>query len=189
MKGIFSRPWWYVYMLFEMIGKGLNEKFWHVHLADGGHFENLGLYELVRRRCQLIIISDAGADSNYSFSDLAKVIEMVRVDFGAKVSLSVDDLIPQGEYGLSKSAFTIGSIKYIGSSIPATFIYIKTTMTKGLPEDIYGYRRANPTFPDQSTADQFFSETQFEAYRELGFQIGKSLCGNNGDKDIEALFN
>ena len=188
LKGIFSRPWWYLYMLREMFGKGLNEHCRHVHLADGGHFENLGLYELVRRRCRFIIISDAGADPEFGFGDLAKVIEMVRVDFGAKVILTTDDMVPEGKQRLSKYAFTIGSIEYVDPKQLATLIYIKTAVTKGLSEDIYGYRRANPGYPDQSTADQFFDEAQFEAYRELGFQVGKTLCAGATHQCMESLF-
>jgi len=188
-NGFFSRPWWFIYMLYEILGNGLNENYRHVHLADGGHFENLGLYELVRRRCRFIIISDAAADPDYGFLDLAKVIEMVRVDFGAKVMLSTDSLVPQGEKRYSERAFAVGSIQYIDQAEPAKLIYIKTTITKGLSEDIYGYRRANPTYPDESTADQFFDETQFEAYRELGFQIGEALCSGGPHQDIESLFN
>ena len=187
-RGLLARPWWYIYMLSEMFGDGLNERNYHVHLADGGHFENLALYELVRRRCRYIIISDAGADPAFDFGDLAKVIEMVRVDFGAKVSLNIDDLVPQGEQRLSKRAFALGSIDYIDGKEPAKLIYIKTAITEGLPEDIYGYRRAHPTYPDQSTANQFFVEAQFEAYRELGFQIGKALCAGENHADMEALF-
>ena len=159
-----------------------------MHLADGGHFENLALYELIRRRCRFIIISDAGADPKFDFSDLAKVIEMARVDFGAKVTLSTDDLVPSSETGLAKNAYVTGSIKYLDDKEPAKLIYIKTTLTKGLPEDIYGYRRANPTYPDESTSNQFFNETQFEAYRELGYQIGKKLCDGERKENIESLF-
>jgi len=187
-KGVFSRPWWFFYMLYEILGNGLNENYRHVHLADGGHFENLGLYELVRRRCRFIIISDAAADPDYGFLDLAKVIEMVRVDFGAKVTLFTDSLIPTGDRRLSEYAFTMGTIKYLGCEEPAKLIYIKTAITKGMSEDIYGYRRANPTYPDESTADQFFDETQFEAYRELGFQIGEALCSGKSHQNIESLF-
>ena len=187
-NGLFSRPWWYLYMLREMFGNGLNERRRHIHLADGGHFENLGLYELVRRRCRFIIISDAAADPQFGFSDLAKAIEMVRVDFGAKVTLATDDMIPTGEKKLARRAFSLGTVKYIDRETPARLIYIKTTLTEGLPEDLYAYRRANPAYPDESTADQFFGETQFEAYRELGFQIGEALCAGETYPEMESFF-
>jgi hypothetical protein len=44
-------------------------------------------------------------------------------------------------------------------------------MIKGMPEDVYAYRKAHGAFPDESTADQFFDEVQLESYRELGYQV------------------
>ena len=113
---------------------------------------------------------------------------MVRVDFGAKVSLATDGLVPTGEKRFSKQAFAIGSVKYIDREESAKLIYIKTTLTEGLPEDLYAYRRSNPGYPDQSTADQFFDEPQFEAYRELGFQIGEALCADETYQNMEEFF-
>lgn len=178
MGNSFFHPMWYYYMLREMLGKGLDEKCWQIHLSDGGHFENLGLYELIRRQCRTIIISDAAADANWKFDDLAKVIEMVRVDFGAQVEIDIERLKPKGDSRISDSAFVKGTITYDmekNGVKTADLIYIKTTIIDGLSEDIYSYKCSNPTFPDQSTADQFFDERQFEAYRELGFLIGKTL--------------
>lgn len=192
-----SQPSWYKYLFREMLGRGLNEDDKYVHLSDGGHFENLGLYELLRRRCKYIIVSDAGADPDFSFGDLTKIIEMARVDFGAKIDLDTTPLRPQGEDRLSRQPFVYGSISYSevgafeGSPETGHLIYIKTSVIAGLAEDIYGYRRKFPDFPDQSTADQFFDEPQFEAYRELGFQIGSRLTGGkdqNFDGDLDKLF-
>lgn len=178
-KGL-SRPRWYWYIFRELFSRGLDENNWHVHLSDGGHFENLGLYELVRRRCRVIIVSDAGADPEWSFSDLAHVIELVRLDFGAKVEINIEPLKPFGTERISPRAFVEGKITYIkkeGEPGPefATLIFIKTAMISGLTEDINGYRRQHPVFPDESTLDQFFDEKQFEAYRELGFQVGERV--------------
>jgi hypothetical protein len=186
-SGLLSRPWWYVYMLREMLGKGLNETHSHVHLSDGGHFENLGLYELVRRRCRYIVACDAGADPNWTFADLAKIMKLVRVDFGAQIELSTNALHPRGRDRRSRRPFVRGRIRYHDGT-EGNLIYVKTSIVDGLPEDIYGYRRANPSFPDQTTADQFFDEAQFEAYRELGFAIGKRVCGGEDCESAEALF-
>ncbi len=175
LRGL-SRPWWYWYMFAELFGGGLNEKRPHVHLSDGGHFENLGAYELIRRRCKYIIIADAAADDEWTFGDLAKLIEMVRIDFGAQVHLNVDPLKPQGTERRSERAFVRGHIEYPDTQEQSQLIYVKTTLIDGLPEDIYAYHRVNPSFPDQTTADQFFDEPQFEAYRELGYHIGRNLC-------------
>lgn len=178
---------YYVNMFSEMFGKGLDEKKAFVHLSDGGHFENLGLYELIRRRCRYIIVSDAGNDPGWSFGDLARVIEMVRVDFGAHVDLNTQPLQPGGEERIAKQGFITGTVTYKDGTV-ADLIYINTVIIEGLPEDIYSYRRTNPRFPDQTTSDQFFDEKQFEAYRELGFQIGHTLCNYGPDEDFTAIF-
>lgn len=172
-------PAWYYYIFREMLGVGLNENCYQVHLSDGGHFENLAVYELIRRRCGLILASDAGCDPHFHFSDLAKLIELVRVDFGAELQLCTELLRPDMATGISKLPYVIGSVKYITGE-EGVFIYVKSTLFKGLSEDIYGYRRKDSSFPDQTTTDQFFDEQQFEAYRELGFAIGMMLFGDEG---------
>ncbi len=172
-----------------LFGRGFNTRAGYLELSDGGHFENLGLYELIRRRLDLIIVSDAGADPEFSFQDLANAVEKVRVDFGAVIRFDegkydLRHLMPGSagkslfvrRYDLARRGFAIAQIHYGGDDEKiGTLLYVKTTMTKKLPADVYGYKDAHPSFPDQSTADQFFDESQFEAYRELGYQIGKSM--------------
>ena len=168
---LWRNPTWYSIFI-EMFGRGLNEKRWSIHLSDGGHFENLGLYELVKRRCRCIIVCDATADPGYLFEDLGKAVELVRVDFGAKVDLNTKDFIPEDKKNkISKSAWVKGKIIYDNKE-EGDLIYITTTLIEDLPEDIYAYQRRNSKFPDQGSGDQFFDEQQFEAYRELGFNIG-----------------
>jgi len=178
-------PAWYYYIFREMLGVGLNENCHQLHLSDGGHFENLAVYELIRRRCGLIVAADAGCDPEFHFSDLAKLIELVRVDFGAELSLCTDPLRPDPVSGISKLPYVIGTVKYIDGE-EGIFIYLKSTLVKELSEDIYGYRRKDNSFPDQTTTDQFFDEQQFEAYRELGFSIGTMLFGE-GPMDEQRL--
>ncbi len=164
-----------------LFGFGFRERWPFVELTDGGHFDNLGIYELVRRRCRLIIAVDAGADPKYQFDDLANAIERVRVDFGAKIAISGEDLRPLlpgfGETGRPSPAqhgWLYADVKYADGTL-GTLIYITTTFTEGLPADLYGYKAAHPNFPDEPTSDQFFDEQQFEAYRELGYQITSDM--------------
>jgi Patatin-like phospholipase len=171
---IFSRPFWHLYMLREMFGWGINEKGCYLHLSDGGHFENLGLYELVRRKCRYIIVADAGADSRWTFGDLARACERIRVDFCAHMEINTMPLHPDKESHLSPQPCILGTINYEDGN-KSTVLFIKSTVFPNLPEDIYGYKRANPNFPDQTTADQFFDEAQFEAYRELGYSTGRYI--------------
>jgi len=177
--GFWPALWW-------LFGRGLHENDWILKLTDGGHFENLGLYELVRRRCRLIIVSDASADPHWAFADLSNAIQKVRVDFGAAIDMDTRDLQPRGDNRISRSPFVVGRIRYLPTepsdgSPPnpkddeGTIIYIKTCVIHGLPEDIYGYRRDDRAFPDTPTTHQFFDEAQFEAYRELGFRLGQTM--------------
>lgn len=70
----------------------------YVELSDGGHFENLGIYELVRRRVPLIVVVDAAQDESCSLGDLANAIERVRVDFGVRVDFAWKDYALSGLY-------------------------------------------------------------------------------------------
>lgn len=174
----------WLWLILTEIMRGPREDTDFIRLSDGGHFENLGLYELVRRKCQWIIVSDAGADKNWKFGDIARAIERVRVDFGAEVNIDLGPLIPDGTSGNSARPFSIGSIIYNDKTKSrGTIIYVKTTLFCGLPADVFGYRSANQDFPNESTLNQFFTEVQFEAYRELGYQAGKTLL-----ESIEWIF-
>ncbi|HEM49149.1 MAG TPA: hypothetical protein ENO27_02955 [Caldithrix sp.] len=189
-----AAPLWHIYAFKEMLGWGMNEDNYYVHVSDGGHFENLGLYELIRRKCPYIIVSDAGADPDYTFRDIARVCELVRVDFNAEIEIDVMPLIPDSETGYSSKAFIIGKIRYFNQESKkydktGKLVYINTVVTaKGLPQSIYGYKRDYNDFPDESTANQFFNETQFEAYRELGYRIGESIVKNWKSGKVEEIF-
>ncbi len=182
----------------EMLRRNkMNETAEFVQLSDGGHFENLALYELFRRKARLIIVCDAGADKNYEFGDLANAIEKARVDFGVTVDISRNDLkklTPETtpgqqemDYPVADQSFLLSRVHYNDDEAeaePAWLIYIKTTLTKNVGADIHGYKRVNPTFPDQTTADQFFDEVQLEAYRELGWQIAHDMMNDEKIKPL-----
>ena len=54
-------------------------------VTDGGHYENLGIEPLLKRRCRLIIASDAGQDGQYEFADLMRLIRWARINEGIEV--------------------------------------------------------------------------------------------------------
>jgi hypothetical protein len=164
------RPWWWIFLFREMLGIGLDARRRHVHLSDGGGFENLGLYELVRRRLRTIVVCDAGADPELTLSDLGRAIERVRADFGAEISLSADPIWRQRADVLQQTPWLRGTVRYADGS-EGEIVYIKPMLCAGLSADVYAYWRANPAFPDEPTSEQFFAEPQFEAYRELSAQI------------------
>ncbi|MBF0375386.1 MAG: patatin-like phospholipase family protein, partial [Alphaproteobacteria bacterium] len=161
-----------------VVGVGMDENAWMVMLSDGGHFENLGLYELFRRKLDLIVVSDAGCDPKFSFADLGNAIEKARVDFGIQVKFAkatpLADLVSDAST-MARRGFAVATILYPNQR-PGRLVYLKPTLTNDLPADLYAYRAANAAFPHQSTADQFFDEAQFEAYRELGYQLGKAVA-------------
>jgi hypothetical protein len=162
-----------IYLINELIGR-TNDTSRYVNLSDGGHFENLGLYELVRRRCKYIIVSDAEEDSTFSFNGLGNAIRKCRTDFGVDIRMNPDQLRPVLEsgrkHGRSRSHCAVGDIIY-SPETRGKLLYIKTTLTGDEPGDVLEYKLCHPDFPHQSTANQFFDESQFESYRELGQHI------------------
>jgi hypothetical protein len=139
-----------------------------VNLSDGGHFDNMGLYELVRRRCSFILLCDAEQDGDYKFEGLGSAIRKCRVDFGAQIEINPERIKPQENGAFSESHCAVGKIVYLDGS-KGTLLYIKASMTGDEPEDVLQYRAAQPHFPHETTADQWFGESQFESYRALGF--------------------
>jgi hypothetical protein len=159
----------------------------YVYLSDGGHFENLGLYEMVRRRCSTIVVVDAGCDPDLTFADLGNAVRKVRIDFGVEITFDAPYPPVSGaasaRLGLANRPdslavspyYAIGRIHYPGAASDGELIYIKAAIHGDEPEDIGSYAAANPAFPHETTADQFFSESQFESYRRLGLHIGRKV--------------
>lgn len=162
----------------------------YVYLTDGGHFENLGIYEMVLRRCHLIIISDAAADPDYNFGDLGNAIRKVRIDLGVPIEFTSMPIFSQDskDYDKRKGMYwAIGRIRYScidGNVQDGLLIYIKPAVYGSEPGDVLEYKKSHPTFPHQSTADQFFDEPQFESYRILGSHVMDQMCGSD-DADLD----
>ncbi len=149
-----------------------------INLSDGGHFDNLGVYELLRRRCKYIIVGDAEADPQMQFQALAYIIRLARIDFGVDIEIDTSSLKRDRENGLSHQHCTVGIIKYPqcpeGDAEEGYLLYCKSSLTGDEPEHLHEYRVKHPSFPHQTTADQWFDEQQFEVYRELGFHVGNT---------------
>jgi len=148
----------------------------YVYLSDGGHFENLGLYEMVLRRCHCILVSDAGCDERIEFQDLGNAIRKVRIDLGIDIVINLEPLRPQRQTKQSGVHCAIGTIYYsrVDPGAPdGILIYLKPSLTGDEPVDILEYAAHHEAFPHESTADQFFDESQFESYRRLGQHIGE----------------
>lgn len=172
-----------------------------VYLTDGGHIENLGVYELLRRRCKVIIAVDAEADAPMNFASLMKLQRYARIDLGIRIDLPWTPIRDRtraimAENAASKSVpgavaphdepqdhvhVAIGVIDY-GGNDRGYLVYIKSSLSSDENDYIRDYARRNPTFPHETTGDQFFSEEQFEVYRSLGFHMTHGFLA--GDHDV-----
>jgi hypothetical protein len=169
------------YLLRELFGIA-DEKNRFVNVSDGGHFENLGIYELVRRRCKVIIASDAECDELLQFGSLGNLVRVCETDFGAKIEIDVS-AIRQQKNGFSLAHCSVGKITYSNGST-GYLIYLKASVSGDEDVGVTQYRSVHPSFPHETTADQFFSEDQFESYRKLGQHVVRtSLRGGNQPGD------
>jgi hypothetical protein len=151
-----------------------NDRSKYVYLSDGGHFDNLGLYEMLRRRCRHIVISDATSDPDYVYADLGNVMRRAAIDFGIRITFDHLDMVGRGERPLKGAYSASAIIEYpemqsSGQRQRGRLLYIKSYCA-GLeePADVRAFYHANPAFPHDTTLDQFFGEAQFESYRVLG---------------------
>jgi hypothetical protein len=159
------------YLVKEMFARA-GERNYFVNVSDGGHFENLGIYELARRRCKVIIACDAECDPTLAFGSLGSVVRMCETDFGARIEIDVESIRKQKEMGVSRAHCAVGRITYANGS-RGYLIYLKSSLTGDEDIGIEQYLAAHPGFPHESTGDQFFAEDQFEAYRRLGHHIAR----------------
>lgn len=183
------RDWLEPYLLEEMLGL-LTENSAQVYLTDGGHIENLGLYELLRRRCARIIVLDAEADPQFAFRSLIEAQRYARIDLGIRLhlpwqqiqasalALNADVAAKRRSDPLQsphRTHIARGTIEY-GPGEEGEIIYIKSSLTGDENDYILDYKARYPDFPHQTTGDQMFSEEQFECYRALGFHEAHGVC-------------
>ena len=160
------------WFLREMASRLVVERGRGIHLSDGGHFENLGLYELIRRHCRYVVVSDCGQDVDLAFDDVGNAIRRVRADFGVEITLNLEAL-RLSEGGVSRRHVAVGDIAYPEGD-RGVIVLIKPTVTGDEPNDVLQYRSRNADFPDETTADQFYDAAQWESYRRLGVHIAES---------------
>lgn len=193
------------YMLREIFGLTDNT-YEYVMLSDGGHFENLGLYEMVLRRCDWIVVSDGGCDPDCSLEDFGNAIRKIRTDLGIPISLKQFGIYSRNDErfkNLEKAEVgkycAIAEIDYAavdgkdrdgkvipGKKVaPGLIVYFKASLNGTEPKDVFNYKSVHPEFPHESTADQWFSESQFESYRALGAHAIEHACSVASRQRIE----
>ena len=188
------------YMVQELLGffRGTNAPYWY--LSDGGHFENMGAYELIRRRVPVIVILDAECDVNYQYQGFGNLVHKARMDFGCEIRVLSDtermarfaEVAPLVTLEVLRGKLENGLRQNGGRASLAVgwytdnpdhhrdpdiwILYVKPAMTGEEAVDLQHYRSEHPDFPQQTTMDQFFDEVQWESYRKLGEQTGVQLC-------------
>jgi hypothetical protein len=190
-------------LLAEFTGRfaGPWQRYWY--LSDGGHADDLAIYELVRRRVPMIICADATRDGDGGLASLANAMRKVRVDLGARIEfLSTSQLndvvvkvaaaggrVPQSVInaigplddvrcqlnGDSRRHAAIARVRYEGADVQSVLLYVKATMTGDEPVEVLEYRRQHPRFPHQSVLNQYLDDPQWESYRELGLHSASPL--------------
>ncbi len=192
--------WVQKYLFRELSARfpGTADPYWY--LSDGGHFENMGAYELIRRRLPFILIIDGEADPDHAFEGLANLVRKARLDFETEIEFlsepfrefelsaaeecpygSLDDLKPKGPQRISRKQACLAKVKYPPGNFGCDegyLVYVKATLFPSVPADLRHYAQTNPAFPQETTIDQFFDEAQWESYRKLGHLVGMSLFGN-----------
>jgi hypothetical protein len=148
----------------------------YVYLSDGGHFENLGVYEMVRRRCRYIVVSDGGCDATFTYEDLGNALRKLRIDMKVPVDFEGGSFQALGQ---RSKRFAVARIRYslVEPGEPDGYLlYIKPMMRGNEPPDVASYWTNHKDFPHQSTANQFFDESQTESYRMLGLHTVDDIC-------------
>lgn len=163
----------------EMFGFHMNEKSDWLNLSDGGHIENMGVYELLRRRCKFIISIDGEADGQSTFHGHLALVRHALIDFGIRIDPDLTALRPDKATRFSRSHTMMCRVHYPKTADTEAgvglILYLKLSLTGNESELLKRYRIAYPDFPHQSTLDQFFDEEQFEAYRQLGVHVAEGL--------------
>lgn len=175
----------------------------NVYLSDGGHFDNLGIYEMIRRRCRYILVVDADADENFGFDDLARSVRFAAIDLNAKIEFRSMEMVPAQKAEKDSAMFAVGHITYAENpDQQSVLVYLKPTYyALTAPIDVRSYGSTSPTFPHETTLDQWFGEAQFESYRRLGEYLMSKLydtqlpkmqpnppAGSAGGQTLEQFF-
>ncbi len=163
-----------LYVLKEAMGlAGTRGRF--IHVSDGGHWENLGLVELIRRRCTHMIVVDASAGGRSPLQDIARAAALARSDLGAEVRLDPAATLPSAATGRAEEPVAVGSVTYPDGSMGVIY-YARCVLWDGVPMDLAVFREKDHQFPQHPTANQLFSGEQFDAYRALGWEVAAALA-------------
>jgi len=158
-----------LYVLREALGRTKSSHRF-IYLTDGGHWENLGLVELLRRRCTHVLCFDASSDQAGGGLDIGRAIALARSELGIEIDMDPRPAMPVK--GFSADVAVRGSVRYPAPEQSARLVYAKAVLTKQASWDLQAYQARDGRFPNHSTSQQMFTDEQFESYRALGYDAG-----------------
>lgn len=161
-------------------------------VSDGGHFDNTAIYTLLKRRPELIVAADCGADPHYLFGDIENLVRKARIDYDITIEFvdpecqawtcNPDIQAWQALFGTPDSisarpgsAFLLLARVVYDDGSTGAIVFVKPRRIEALSLDVAGYSDRDRDFPQQSTGDQFFDEAQWESYCELGKHLGLAI--------------
>jgi hypothetical protein len=189
----------YGYLFKEILG-WYNDSDRFVFVADGGHWDNLGLVELLRRRCALIICIDASGDDVGRFTTLHQAVELAGLELpeivagidldGLEGLIGVDGALPQCSVTALRVHYTAPRREPGTGAAEAgptgTILYAKAQLASDLDITLRRYAKVDPAFPNYSTARLFLGDQQFRSLVALGRAAGARLSTLLADQPIGA---
>jgi len=172
-----SRPGWlrrtfvFAEAFKELIGAN-GEEDPALFVSDGGHHDNSGISALCERNCSFIVALDAAADPSWNFAGVQDALAAITQTGWAVRSKT----LPRKSRVFAPER-GIGRVEVTGPNGSSTMILILKAsvgddalelMTPAAKQ--YAVNHSN--FPQESTAHQWFTEAQFEAY----FAVGRALA-------------
>lgn len=153
-------------LLREALGRQSLQDSW-LYVTDGGHFDNLGLVEALRRDPEEVFVFDASGDRTTSWSTLGQAIALARAELDIEIEIEPTDMVKDG---LVVQPFVDGTFRRAGKPGPGRKIWFcKLGVWPTAPWDVRAYSARHPSFPTDSTLQQLYDGEEFEAYRALGF--------------------
>jgi hypothetical protein len=160
----------------------------YVYLSDGGHFENLALYEMVRRKCREIVAIDSGCDPDFAFEDLGNALRKIRIDFGVSIEFDAGHFDAMMKRERRWATATVRYSDADPSASDGRLLYFKPVILGDEQPDVRAYADANGTFPHETTANQWFNEAQTESYRQLGLHSVRTTSAGVKPGSLTGLF-
>lgn len=154
------------YLLNEIIGRHrINSHY--IYVTDGGHYDNLGLIELLRRKCKVIFCFDASGGPIDGYATLGEAIAIARAELNVDIDIDPTTMRPVNN-GICPANHVLGTITNRDDNTQARLIYVKAAVVATDPWDVRAYGERHPQFPGDPTLEQLYTGQRFDAYQELG---------------------